>query len=703
MTAVFDNQWNLTASNCVDDVTILGNGKIGLISGSRSNVISKVYISSFVNEQTQNNMIEIFNTHSISLSNYNVNTTSNFIQTLNMYCGILTSSTIYSGNNLPDLLVTTDVYAAQHLPFCTIQTVNVNYAYSNITQSNQSVDMFHTINANNLSKPRFNNSTIFNQLNDNGIYILTGEANINDENIVTACTYSFSSSNINKGFNISCCDTQSAFNIFKIPVPSSFSIVTSHMTKHDFFQNPLEEVKRIVLRVLNEGVSKTRTKHVSAWSDQWANTNLSIQQKSGITASEQSKISLYNRNIKYSLYNIFSCTRKNEDGNSFGIINIPLSCPTESLLYTGDLFLIPVLLLLCPDNAKSFLTYRHKTLSQAKQFAVGYGFYGAKYPYYGETTGYNALYWNTYSQFTIFNTALVSINIWNFYRSKLDKAWLQNVGFPVLQENAEFFISCINYDSNTGTYSIQNTVGLSGIVSESNNIFTNNTVKLALRFAIEAGYELSAGCNCKWDEYFYGLPMLTYQKCHCPDGVGSVYKFDSTYSLSTSASIPIAEPLLLFVPYYQTPNNGQFSNISVSGIPQNIALISTLNSYYSRVMDWENPINAMILALSYAIYSQTTVTYLSEFTSAFDNFISSQTSRVWGNMSDITVYSLFLIIMLQGLIGLKIYGGVAESRFYYEEIKTTSNIYANMPKTWKSVALIRSKKYNATTNQCTYP
>ena len=701
MTAVFDNQWNLTACNCINDATILGNGKIGLISGSRSNVISKVYISSQVNEQTQNNMIEIFNTHSISLSNYYVNTSSNFVQTLNMYCGILTTTTLYSGCNLPDLSVKTDVYVPQHLPFCTMQTVNISYAQSNITQSN-SIDVSHIIKGNNLFKPRYNNATIFNQLNNNGIYVLTGEANINDDNIVTACTYSFSSSNINKGFNVSTCDTQTAFNIFKIPIPSSFSIIASHMTKHDFSQNPLEEVKRIVLRVLNEGVSSTRTKHVNAWSDQWANTNLSILPKTGITSAEQSKISLYNRNLKYSLYNILSCTRKNDDGTSFGIINIPLTCPSGSILFTGDLFLVPVLLLLCPDNAKSFLTYRYKTLSQAKQFAVGYGFYGAKYPYSGETIGYNALYWNTYSQFTIFNTALVSINIWNYYRSKLDKAWLQNVGFPVLQENAEFFISCIKYDPDTGKYSIDNSVGLSGIVSESNNIFTNNAVKLALRFAIEAGYELSAGCNCKWDEYFYGLPLLMYQTCQCPDGVGSIYQFDSKYSLTTSAPIPIAEPMFPFIPCYQTPNNGQYSNISVSGIPQNVALISTLNAYYPLVMDWNNPINAMILALSYGIYSQTCVAYLSQFITAFDKFISTQTSSVWGNMSDITVYALFLEIILQGLIGLKIYGGVAESRFYYEEIKTTSNIYANMPNTWKSVTVTRSKQASTTTNQCTY-
>ena len=429
-------------------------------------------------------------------------------------------------------------------------------------------------------------------------------------------------------------------------------------------------------------------------SERWKSMQVSIYPKTGITSNEQDKINLYNRHIKYSLYKIISCTRSSPV--DIGIIDMPHKPDqTSSVLLRGDLFLVPLLLLLCPEYTKSYLKYRYNTLSIAKELAAGYGFLGAKYPYEDDAMGYtNTLYWNTYSQFTIFNTALVSINIWNYYRATRDQSWLRNIGYPVLQENAEFFASVISYDPDTG-YSINNSVGLSGKVSKSNNIFTNNTVKLALRFAIEAAYELSLCANDKLNEIYYNLPLLYFQDCSCPDGIGSVYKFDSEYKKTDN--IPIAEPLMLFIPSYTTPTNNFFTNVSVSGRNQTFSLKTNLDTYFTKV-DWSNPLNAAILAISYGIYAQSCPSYLDNFIQALDDFITTNTSSIWGNMDNLTQDSLLIHIILQGLVGYKIRGGVAESRFYYEEFSITSVVSANMPSSWKNIK-ISSK---TTTNQVLY-
>lgn len=693
--ATFDNQWTLaytTNTINIDDKTFVGNGKLGLMSGSSNNCISNAYISAHVDPKSQNNMMETFNTFGISFSNYLPS--SNITQSLNMYCGILNSALQYTTCNIPSIDVSIDVYTPQHLPFCSIQTVNIKYNDNSV----RNVDILHKINAPpSLLNPEYNNNVIFNNLTNKGIYILTGEANNGD--VVMASTYEFSSNaNVtNKGFNIPNNNMKCAFNIFNVSVPCSFSIVTSFMTRHDF-EFPLEETKKVSLRVLNEGVSKTRCKHVALIADRWKSCNVSIKGKTGINLSETNKINFYNRHLKYAIYNLISCTRKSDD---FGIINIPMTCSQTSILYTGDLFLIPVLILLCPDYAKSILAYRNKTQHIAKQLAVGYGFYGSKYPYFDDTLGYkNTLYWNTYSQFTIFNTALISINTWNYYRVVQDKSWLRNIGYPVLKENAEFFMSIITYDPSTGGYSINDSVGLSGIVSDSNNIFTNDTVKLALRYAIEAGYELSIGSDDKLNEYYFGLPLLYYQNCNCPSGVGAVYKFDASFSLTLSGNIPIAEPLLPFIPCYTTPNNGQFSNVSVSGVTQNVAMKATIDAYLPLV-DWTNPLNAAIISILYGMYSQTCPSYLQNFTNSLDNFINNNTSPVWGNMKDLTMHALLIEIFLQGIAGYQINGGVAESRFYYQEMAVVSSMSANMPSYWKDIK-INSKNTYCIQNQMIY-
>ena len=66
---------------------------------------------------------------------------------------------------------------------------------------------------------------------------------------------------------------------------------------------------------------------------------------------------------------------------------IPILDLDGSMLYEGDLWLVPLLLLLKPDIARTIIEYRYAALSTAKQLAASYGFEGARIPYIDDIIG----------------------------------------------------------------------------------------------------------------------------------------------------------------------------------------------------------------------------------------------------------------------------------------------------------------------------
>jgi len=706
-TATFDNQWTLTLScQSNTDTMFIGNGKVGI---STSGSHEKTIITTTVHHK---NTIATFNSTDICIEGYS-NMSGNMTQSINMYTGIYTREQTLTNSNAQTITLSQDLYASRTLPFCTLGTVRIT---ATCNQDTSNLVIYHNFSCPpNLHNPQYNNNIVYDDLTSKGIYILTGAS---ENHVAMATAYDFSSLTTpptSLGFNVLTPDMTRAFNAYKIQsllanTTASFSFVTANMTSADF-DTPIEECKRIVLAVMNQGTAVARAAHVKAWSHLWNTSLVSIIPKSGITADNANQINTYNRFLKYSLYNIYSRTRAGYstevNASNFGMID-----ETGQILYNGDLFFIPMLLLLHPDYARSILEYRTKTLKVARQLAAGYGYSGAKFPYEDDRVGYkNALYWTTHSSFTIYNTALISINIWNYYRRTMDKQWLQDYGFPVLKDNADFFVSLVteSNNSNIDMHSIENTVSLSGTVSKSNNVFTNAVVRLALRFAIEASYELSLGHKQEWDENYWNLPLPID---------GQVYQYDDQIRVSGACTcpmqtqptttvqpfIPIAEPLILFVPCYTTPNDGRFQNIAVAGINQCDALSDNLGAYLPLISDWSNPLNNAILAILQGRLAQSDpTTSIPQFQTALDQFIAHNTATsAWGNMRDLTVYALYLAIFLQGIAGLNLQGGVAETRFYYQEMQLTSATSANMPQAWKSVKVAGTRATYLTQNVLAY-
>ncbi|MCH7524889.1 MAG: glycoside hydrolase family 65 protein [Bacteroidetes bacterium] len=87
---------------------------------------------------------------------------------------------------------------------------------------------------------------------------------------------------------------------------------------------------------------------------------------------------------------------------------------------------------------------------------------------------------------------------WNYYRVTKDKLWLEERGYPLLKEIADYWVSR-SIKNNDGSYSIKNVVGANEYAPNvDDNAFTNGSAITTLQFAVMAATELNIEPNKDW-------------------------------------------------------------------------------------------------------------------------------------------------------------------------------------------------------------
>lgn len=673
---------------------MIGNGKVGAVTsfdklGADSCMITCAYSMS----PKEGNTIKTFNAFDLDFLQAD---TQLIEQSIDLESAIFNTKATVTPTNTAELLppfnVSCSIYAPRNLPFCLVQTVKLDSG-SNVGGS---IPFYHRMSSPiNICDPQYNNNVVYDDVGNNPIYILTAQGMLTGGRIiVSASAYIFECPYTNMGFNVMMDEPDKCFNYFHVDVsaaaattPSKFHIITATLTSEDY-DNPLEEAKRIILNIVNRGVANVRSEHVKQWMRIWDTSDVIVYPKPGIAASDDAAINMHRRIIKSSLYSIYSCVRTgiNLEINPsiIGFMDI-----SGRILYSGDLSLVPLLLLLKPDFARSLLDYRYKSLSVASKLAAGYGYKGAKYPYEDDRLGYkNALYWTTVSNMTIFNTAAVSINIWNYYRSVQDIEWLRSTGYPVLKANAEFFASVIELScdddglcntDNCHDIHIDHVVSITGIVSERDNTFTNNMVKLAFKYAIEASYEVAANVPEIWIDYYHNLPIPT----NPPD----LFKIDAATPTSPPPTPlrPIPEQLFLFMPSFVDQGNNHHQNVAYCGIDNQTKLYHNLAALKNDAST--NPIAEWLVGTLNGLYAQSDPTYVDALEASLNKYIANHLEGSWGFFKDATISAMYVLMITQGLAQLNVKGGVAETKFYYAEMGVRTLTSANMPNAWRSIKI----------------
>lgn len=707
----YDNNWLISLSNLPEvdmgqyNGPFTGNGKIGFYTSMTDISTTRTFLTAnYTFNQIgkyQNNIVQGFNTSAIKfIHNIDSNIQYSLVhQSLDLSQGTVETEFNVTSNNIPILTAKHQLKALRQYPFCTIQSVEFV-----VDEFTSNLDLYHEVggNPNFISEMNFNNNVIYNEkvYEDNGLYILNGEGNLNRMGndgqpikIATASCYLFeneSESNVKKlGFNVyndlNKCYQKLRWSNLQSGTTYRFYVLSAQMTGYDF-PSPLEEVKRIVLNVAfkspdtNILVDLINAENQFFWNKLWESDVL-LEPKAGINGMEQSELMLVKRSIRCSMFNILASIR---DGVNAEVnpLNLSYLDANGNIFFDGDLWMVPILLFLKPDMAKTILEYRYKNMEQATQLAASFGLKGSKFPYQDDVAGYQSVYWDVVSPLHVFNNAVIAINVWNYYRVTLDREWLSNQGYLMMKNIADFICSMITIDEN-GSYSIYNVAGMSQRVSF-NPAMTKYMFRLALKYIIEASYELNFIPKQTWKNAFLNLDIFTSTNSPC-----GLIVYDDQYE---GENLDVLDHLTILLPYYSSlffdPNKPCRDTQSIA---TNVEYyINTISTNYQT-----DPINNLIIANLYASIIQNDISKIGEFYSALFKTLNENVRDIWGYFNrvsetqgnDVTLNALFIMLFLNGIGGLQIKGGVTESKFYYEEFGIKGRYFANMPNTWKNIRL----------------
>ncbi len=277
----------------------------------------------------------------------------------------------------------------------------------------------------------------------------------------------------------------------------TFSIVASACSSVQY-EDPHNEAERLSIYAMLEGKERLLNRHKAAWAELWK-SNVTIEGDEDVT-----------RDIRFALYHLYSFAR---EGTAFSLSPMGLS----GLGYNGhvfwdtELWMYPPLLMLQPEIARSLLEYRFERLEAAKQNAFAHGYQGAMFPWESAEDGSeDTPVWALTGPFQHHISGCIGWAFWKYYEVTQDKVWLEERGYPVLKEIADFWASRVDRNG-PGQYDIINVVCADEYAENvDNNAFTNAVAILSLQYATKAAEALGKKANPDWNHVAENIPILKF-------------------------------------------------------------------------------------------------------------------------------------------------------------------------------------------------
>lgn len=257
--------------------------------------------------------------------------------------------------------------------------------------------------------------------------------------------------------------------------------------------DPLNQAERIVTYARFQKEGDHKKKHRQAWAELWESD---IVIEGDLQAQKE---------VRSMLYHLYSFSRE-------GVAQSLSPMGLSGLGYNGhvfwdtEMFMMPPMIMLQPQMAKSMLEYRFERLDEARRNAASYGYAGAMFPWESASTGAEDCPVTSLSgTFQHHVTADVAIGMWNYWLATQDREWLQTRGWPVLKATAEFWASRVEKGSD-GKYHINNVMCADEwALNKDDNAYTNGAAKRNLEYASKAAAVLGYGCPAEWKEIADGL------------------------------------------------------------------------------------------------------------------------------------------------------------------------------------------------------
>lgn len=284
-----------------------------------------------------------------------------------------------------------------------------------------------------------------------------------------------------------------------------FALVASIVT-NDSFDDVWNESDRQVIFAKRQGLDSLISGHEKEWADLW---------ESDIIIPDDEELQ---KIVRTALFNLYSSIRSGS-GRSVPPMGLTSQSYNGHIFWDAELWIFPVLLAMHPELAKEMLTYRYDNLNKARRKARAYGYEGAMFPWESDDLGEESTPTHALTgPMEHHVTADVAIAAWNYYLVTQDYEWLREIGYPLLKESADFWVSRAERNED-GSCSILNVVGADEYaIGVDDNAFTNGAAKLALEYAVEAAAKLGVNPNPHWSDVAAGLRIERFE-----DGVTKEY------------------------------------------------------------------------------------------------------------------------------------------------------------------------------------
>lgn len=641
-----------------------------------------------------------------------------------------------------------DVYVARQYPYLAVQSVRITVDPGELRslQDAGNSAFFHELRAppQTGSNVRFDTSFVLTR-SKNSVFMFTAEASLpsithkstgDATKICTASCYvwedeyapyfevagfnvdpnfpgtAFNRVNMYDGKEVADSDTGDTLREFR------FHVITSTVTDLDF-PHPEAEARNVLLSAVERGASSVsssskihvhmRTEHTKKWDSVWT-TNINVLPKTGITVAEMERLVGLRRHLRYALYNVFSCVRAGGTEPLFYPGDLGLVDLYGNVSSHGDLWFLPCLLMLKPDSVRGVMAARREALPEATRLAGTYGFKGAKFPYSELTSGIPGVgtllgttsFWDAVAVTRIYDTALVGVNAWNYFRVTRDKEWLRDTGYNLLRGVADFVTSAFETDFASGKYTLVNSVALDGSQG-THNSFSVNACLLALKGAIEAAHALGMGTQRTWTSVYHNVKTIFFQSA--APLIKGVIRFDD--NTKTRDPVRVAEPLVVLSPLYSDVVYPQGKRVQD-------AVVKNLDYYRIAAEEGGSsdvPLNVALFAMMEGRRSQEDISRVADFYEEFERFIDVTAEPKWGNLgsyfesrsrirsryaaedeqrrmfllpelNDVSSSALLVLTLLQVAGGASITGGVSDNQFVYDQLRFNLARFRKMPRTW---------------------
>lgn len=247
----------------------------------------------------------------------------------------------------------------------------------------------------------------------------------------------------------------------------------------------------------HQGFARLQTEHEEAWARLWR-SDIAID---GDPQAQQA--------VHADLYYLLS--------SSTADTAWPMGACALTTGYTGhafwdsDTWIMPALLLLHPERARSLVNFRARTLPAAQARARERGFKGAMYPWEADPetgTEQTPHFAGVLGEREIHVNADVALAQWQYWLASGDRAWLRSSGWPVIRNVADFWVSRATWNPKTRSYDILHVTSVDEDYNDvPNDTFTNLSARRALEIAGKAARLVDERADPHWAEVASGLAM----------------------------------------------------------------------------------------------------------------------------------------------------------------------------------------------------